>query len=116
MMYYKPVLAVKLSNAIKRACPANMPLDFAIRNVRINGAAMGATGFVTNPYNKTCVWVSTDNQCCQHRFVYRFARDTKDHTGLHNIWCDSLETLAENIVRMLSQESPYTAVAPAAKA
>lgn len=104
-MRRNPVLAVKLKNAISRACP-NIPVDMAIRNVRINGSAVGATGFATNKENGNCVWVSTDNACCQHAFVYRFAKNTSDHHGGINRWCDSLEELAANIAAMLAGSVP----------
>lgn len=73
----KALAAVKLKNQLLKLDPT---LDVQLKNVRVNGALFGCSGFVVGP--EKIVYVNTDhNHGMNTLALYRVARDTKDYTG-----------------------------------
>lgn len=78
----QPLLATKLKNQIK-ALDADLVVE--LKNVRVNGAALGCSGFVTNPDTGAVTYVCTDNNHgLDTKALFRTARHTKDFTGGRN--------------------------------
>lgn len=95
-----PLLATKLKAAVSRIDPA---LDCSrVKNVSINGARVGCSGFVLNPRNGRAAYVSTD--IVGGEVLYRAARSARDFTGGPNRWAKP-EDAAGEIVRMLDEWS-----------
>ena len=81
----RPILSTKLKNRIRNLNPN---LTVSLKNVRINGEAMGCTGFVVDPGTNHTVYVSTDhNHGTSTEVLYRTAKHTKDYTGGRNRYC-----------------------------
>lgn len=76
----KPLLALKLRNQI---LAVNAGLTVQLRNVVVNGAKMGCSGFITDPGTGRVVYLNTDhNHGTSHDHAYyRVVRDTKDYRG-----------------------------------
>lgn len=74
-------LATKLKNQLLALDPQ---LVVQLKNVAVNGAKMGCTGFVTDPSKNRVVYISTDNNTQQNAGCFRVARHTKDYTGGRN--------------------------------
>lgn len=104
-MIKKPILSTKIRNAIKKENP-DTNLEFYLKNVIRNGIKYGSSGFIVNPETNTCVWLSTDNECCRQNIVYRFAKDTSDYHGGFNHWCNTVEELASDVTKMLAETNP----------
>lgn len=99
------MLAIRLRNRIRRLDPI---IDASrVRNVRVNGAARGCTGFLHDPRTGRFVYVTTDVlDMGDHRTAYaRHAADDADYTGGANHWCDE-DRLAETAVRLLHEPRP----------
>ena len=86
--YDELILAIKLKNALKKANEKyGYDLKFDIKNIIINGAKRGCSGFVTNTQNGSCVYTNTERTCVSHLGVmYRYAKDNKDFHGYCNRW------------------------------
>lgn len=86
------LLAIKLKNQIlKQAAGADLPLVFSLRNISVNGAKRGCSGFVQNPQTGSTVYVNTEHSPyapLADKSLYRYARDTKDYSSnsLSNGW------------------------------
>lgn len=95
---YKSVL---LKNNILKIDPT---LVVELKNVKVNGAPFGCTGFITNPQNEKIVYVSTDHNhgLRMNNALYRTAQHTKDYTGGHNNF-SSYDDLAQNIVKLIKK-------------
>lgn len=99
------LLSTRLKNLVKKEGCTDYEYD--LHNIVLNGVKKGCSGFITNPNNHLCVYVNTEHSCYQplsNKFMYRYARDTKDFTGGVNLWADSEEKLAKEIVRHLESE------------
>lgn len=104
--YDELILAIKLKNALKKANEKyGYDLKFDIKNIIINGAKRGCSGFVTNTQNGSCVYTNTERTCVSHLGVmYRYANDNKDFHGYRNRWTGTdydINSLAENIIDLL---------------
>ena len=100
MRLSKPILSIKIRNAIQKAYP-NAHLEFTLKNVIRNGVKYGSSGFVTNTDTNKHVWLSTDNECCPRNIVYRTAEHTRDYHGGFNHWCNTIDELTVGIKPML---------------
>ena len=96
------LLSAKLKNAIGREC-GDMSLTFSLRNILINGAKRGCSGYIRNTENGSVVYVNTER--CVYggvkNFMFRYADSEKDTTGYRNHWADTLEELVAEIASML---------------
>lgn len=104
--YDELILAIKLKNALKKANEKyGYDLKFDIKNIVINGAKRGCSGFVTNTQNGSCVYTNTERTCIAHLgIMYRYANDNKDYHGYRNRWTGAdydVNSLAENIIDLL---------------
>jgi hypothetical protein len=79
--------SVKLRNAIRRLDPS---LQVELRNVRVNGQAMGCSGFITNTVTGAIVYVDTDHNhgLSLDNALYRTAAHNRDYTGGVNRFSD----------------------------
>ncbi len=98
------VLSKKLQNAIKKANPSG-EYEFCLKNIVINGSKRGCSGFIRSIQNDSVVYVTTETSlvALPRPFMYRYADNTKDYTGYHNRWADSLENLSKSIVALLEK-------------
>lgn len=97
------MLAIKLKNNLKAAANHD-DYDFAIKNVSINGAKVGATGFVKNNRTGKFVYVCTDFGILGRdgQLFYRTAKDAKDYTGGTNKFGDTREEgFAQDILALM---------------
>ena len=96
---YKPLLGVKLKNAVKSKTKAD--LDFQLKTIKVNADKRGCSGFIINPANNACIYVNTEpligtSDC----YLYRYADHNRDYKGYHNRWAHGLDELAEAIVAL----------------
>lgn len=97
-MTVKPLAATKLRNQITAIDPV---LIVSLKNVRVNGALFGCSGFITDPRTGKHVYVNTDhNHHMNTRALFRTAKDTKDYTGGHNNFA-TYDLVAESAVYLL---------------
>lgn len=106
--YDELILAVKLKNALKKANEKyGYDLKFDIKNIIVNGAKRGCSGFVTNTQNGSCVYTNTERTCCANLGVmYRYADNNKDYTGYYNRWTGrvyTVDSLATEILELLGR-------------
>lgn len=95
-----PLLAIKLKKQILAIDPT---LEVSLKNIHVNGAKFGCSGFITDPRTGRVVYVNTDhNHHTNTRALYRTARDTKDYTGGMNNFA-SYEALASAAVNLLTK-------------
>lgn len=103
--YDELILAVKMKNALKKANEKyGYDLEFNIKNIVINGAKRGCSGFVTNKTNGSCVYLNTERTGLTGMgLMYRYADNDKDYHGYHNRWTEeyNLDKYAESIVDLL---------------
>jgi hypothetical protein len=100
--------SVKLRNAIKRIDPA---LQVELRNVRVNGQAMGCTGFITNVNTGAIVYVDTDHNhgMSYDNALYRTARHNRDYSGGVNRFSD-YAGLAAAVVALVNASAEHGAI------
>ena len=106
--YDELILAVKLKNALKKANEKyGYDLKFDIKNIIVNGAKRGCSGFVTNTQNGSCVYTDTERTCCANLGVmYRYADNNKDYSGYCNRWTGrvyTVDSLANEILKLLGK-------------
>lgn len=94
------ILTTKLKNALNKQ-GGEMPLQFTLKNITINGEKRGCSGFVRNLDNNTVVYINTEMPCTHLNYMYRYADHEKDFTGYHNRWANSLEELAKATINLL---------------
>lgn len=95
------ILMTKLKNAINKQ-GGEMPLQFTLKNITINGEKRGCSGFVRNLANNTVVYINTEELHYSNlKYMYRYADHEKDFTGYHNRWANSLEELAKATINLL---------------
>ena len=108
------LLSTKVTNAIKaknaaRGIPLN--LGFHLKNISLNGARRGCSGFVENIDTGSVVYLTTE-PCCSDvvsmagKCMYRYAKDLKDYssnnvTNGNNRWC-AYEDLQGNVLELLA--------------
>lgn len=95
----QPLAAIKLRNRLLALCP---DLVVSLRNVRVNGALFGCSGFVTDPKTGRIVYVCTDHNhgISYNKALYRTARHDKDFTGGHNHFA-SYDELPVKVIQLL---------------
>jgi hypothetical protein len=94
--------AVKLRNELNNR---RSGLVIELKNVRINGALQGCSGFITDPATGAVIYVSTDrNHGTVSTALYRLAKNNKDYTGYQNHFCLFGE-LSEAVVDMLDRQA-----------
>lgn len=98
------ILSQELKNAIVRNC-GGMSLTFSLRNILINGAKRGCSGFIRITENGSVVYVNTER--CAYggvkNYMFRYADSERDFTGYRNRWADTLEELVTEIISMLKK-------------
>lgn len=97
-----PALAMtKLRNRLISAQP---DLKVELKNVRVNGALYGCSGFVTDPKSGAVVYVNTDvdNGVGARPPLLRTARHTRDYTGGSNNYAPANE-LHLAVIRLLQK-------------
>jgi hypothetical protein len=95
------ILSTKLKNAIN-AHANGMDLQFALKNISINGSKRGCSGFIRNNVNGSVVYVNTEEPCYSNlHYMYRYADNEKDYKGYHNRWANTLDELASAICTCL---------------
>lgn len=104
----RPILSTKLKN---RLLNLNPNLTVALKNVRINGEAMGCTGFVTDNASGKVVYISTDhNHFTSTQALYRTAQHTEDYTGGRNQYCTyDTDEVAYHVTDLLDQMAQQSA-------
>lgn len=96
----KPLAAIKLRNQILALNPNAV---VALKNVRVNGALFGCTGFVSTPDGSRHVYVSTDhNHGTNRKAMYRTAKHIKDYTGGSNRFAE-YDNVAQAVVGLLGE-------------
>lgn len=105
--------STKLRNQLLAIDPT---LTVALRNVRVNGALFGCSGFVTGA-NGRVVYVSTDHNhgTRVNQPLYRTARDTRDYTGGVNR-VSTYDALASDVVALINAGAPDYTIATTAGA
>ena len=58
------ILTTKLKNALNKQ-GGEMPLQFTLKNITINGEKRGCSGFVRNLANNTVVYINTERVCAK---------------------------------------------------
>lgn len=97
------ILTTKLKNALNKQ-GGEMPLQFTLKNITINGEKRGCSGFVRNLANNTVVYINTEESCLSNlHYMYRYADHEKDYTGYRNRWANSLDELAEATINLLKK-------------
>jgi hypothetical protein len=94
----KTLAATALRNQLLALDPT---LTVALKNVRVNGALFGCSGFVTGTNGRT-VYVNTDHNHGQRvdKPYYRTARDTRDWVGGYNRFSTN-DALAADVVALV---------------
>jgi hypothetical protein len=95
------LLSIKLKNQIKAIQSDN--LEFYLKNISINGAKQGCSGFIKNTLTGNVVYVNTEKSCYQPLStsnLYRIARDLRDYKGGQNRW-SSDNDIASDVVNLL---------------
>lgn len=94
------ISARALENAVRISFGTEVTTS--LRNIRIDGAARGCTGFFVNPENNACVYVNTEASIDPKRsLLYRYADDTKDFTGYRDRYAKDFDDLVQKISEML---------------
>ena len=92
--------AVKTKNKI---LAIDDTLIVELRNVKINGALFGCSGFITDPKTSKVVYINTDhNHHTVREALYRTAKDNKDYTGGQNNFA-SFDDIAAKAVQLLKR-------------
>ena len=92
-------LATKTKNALYSY---NRNYVINLKNISINGAKHGCSGFVQNPSTGLTVYVTTED----NYFMCRYARDMNDYVGGINRWADTFEELIMKVACLLKKEMP----------
>ena len=97
-----PLLKTKLRNHIQKSAK-DMELEFVFDNININGQKRGCSGFVRNVSTGVTVYINTERSVLSSmkNYLYRYAKDTKDYRGGHNMFVDTLDELSAEVCRML---------------
>lgn len=99
-----PILQRKLKNAIARVNTENLPIEFRLKEIDVNGDKRGCSGFVYNTANGSILYVDTEGSVLSGlNYMYRYADSLMDYAGYHNRWANSLDELAANMVACLKQ-------------
>ena len=90
------LLATKLKNQFSSVH------SVALKNISINGARRGCSGFIS--LNGAIVYVNTE-KCGSLGYMYRTATSLRDYTGGANQWAKSVESLVSGINQLLALNS-----------
>lgn len=95
--------SIKLRNAIRRIDPT---LQVALKNVRVNGQAIGCAGFITDTATGRIVYVDTDHNhgTMYDNALYRTAAHDKDYHGGRNHFSDYADLAAAVVALVKSHE------------
>lgn len=95
----QPLAAIKLRNRLLALRP---DLVIKLRNVRVNGALFGCSGFITDPETGRIVYVNTDHNhgISYNNAYYRTAEHDKDFTGGRNHWA-TYDELPAKVIKLL---------------
>lgn len=101
------LLMTKVKNALTNVCGNS--LEFALRNISINGQKRGCSGFIRNKNNGIVVYISTEVACgCNFGCLVRYAKDFRDFSGCFNNICPyTIENLTNAVVTMLGNPNAY---------
>lgn len=72
-------------------------LVVSLRNISVNGAKHGCSGFIQNPATGLTIYLTTED----NHLVCRYAKNTHDYVGGRNRWADTFEELVMNAVSLL---------------
>lgn len=95
------ILSTKLKNSIVKANP-NGDYEIRLKNIIINGAKRGCSGFIVNRENNTIVYVTTE-PCMNLGYMYRYADSTSDYRGYHNHWSRTYEGFVTDVIGALKR-------------
>jgi hypothetical protein len=95
----------KLRNQLLKLQP---DLVVKLRNVRINGALMGCSGFVIDPGSGRIVYVNTDHNhgTRPNDAFYRTAESDSDYTGGRNRF-STYDELPSKVVELLGKPGEF---------
>lgn len=95
------LLAIKLKREINKMHPE---LECHFKNIKLNGANRGCSGFVEDAKTGRVMYVTTEKSCYEplsKKNMYRMAKDLKDYSGAGiNKWSED-DCLANDIVNLL---------------
>ena len=97
------LLSTKLCNEIKKVHPVG--LEYYMKNISINGAKRGCSGFIKNTDNARIVYINTEKSSYEpmkEKNLLRTARDLTDYTGGYNQYATD-DSIAAAVVRLLTQ-------------
>lgn len=95
------LLATKLKNSIKKI--KSEGLEFYLKNIQVNGAKKGCSGFVKNIQTNKIVYINTEKSCygtLNDLNLYRTAKSLNDFTGGRNCWARD-DKIAQAVVELL---------------
>lgn len=99
-MKKKVLLSTALKNKFKNI---EIPLEFHIKNILINGEKRGCSGFIKNTENNNIVYLTTEPLTfgpLSGKIMYRTAKSLKDYTGGNNHWTTE-ENFVDSVKAML---------------
>lgn len=92
------ILSRKLRNAILKHKPdESAGFKISLKNILVNGAKRGCSGFISNQDGSVHVYVNTERSCLGGTMLVRNARHDKDFTGLTN---HHVQTLGDLVYRI----------------
>ena len=106
------LLKGKLENQLKsEAVKRGMRIEMFIKNITVNGAKRGCSGYVVNKATGSCAYLNTEGSVLSSlagKSMYRLARDTKDYSSVslrngNNRWTED-ENLASSVIFLLDRE------------
>lgn len=98
------ILKRKVFTAVQKMCSAT--LENHLCNIQVNGQKRGCSGFIVNKATGNCIYLATESSVYQPlagKYMYRYAKNTKDFTGEENQWADCFETLVEKVAKYLME-------------
>lgn len=104
MYVEKPILSIKTKNLIMKKAEAHcIEVSFSgVKNIIINGIKRGCSGFVKREDTGTWVYFTTEPSCSKScNFMHRLAESDRDYHGGHNHFAQSVDEMAEHIVKLL---------------
>lgn len=91
------ILSTKLKNQFK-----NKNYTIQLKNININGAKRGCSGFIKNNLNNKVVYVNTEDATSWLGMLYREAESMRDYYGKINHFAKSLKELCDGINKLLN--------------
>lgn len=104
------LLSLKLKNSIKKLSGNSDNLEFALKNIIVNGEKRGCSGFIKNKNNNVIIYVNTEKSIYLKTLLWRYALDMKDYRGCRNHHYDGKEEdFAKIIVTALNETNKFEA-------